>query len=66
MTAALVIAILSTIDKLIDLYALMMSRASDEDAEKLLAVIVEREEWWQRNLWGPIGRWLESLGPPEP
>lgn len=62
MTAALAIAILSTIDKLIDLYAMMLSRASDEDAEKLLKVIAERETWWQRNVWEPLGRFIAREG----
>lgn len=58
MTASLIIAILSTISKLIDLYALMIEKASDEDAEKLMKVIAERENWWQERIWRPIGDFL--------
>ena len=60
MTAALVVAILTTINKVIDLYALMIEKASPEDAEKLLKVVAEREVWWQENIWKPIGVFLSK------
>ena len=59
---ALLIAILTTINKVIDLYGTMLDRASDEDAEKLLKVIAAREAWWQEHVWEPIGKFLAQGG----
>ena len=58
MTATLIIAVLTTINKVIDLFQTMLAKSSDEDAQKLLKVIAEREAWWQANVWGPIGKFL--------
>jgi len=60
MTAALVVAILTTINKGMDLFTLLLAKASPEDAEKLVKVIIEREAWWQENIWKPIGDFLSK------
>jgi hypothetical protein len=56
----LLIAILTTINKIIDLYGTMIEKASPEDQQKLLKVIAEREAWWQQNIWRKIGDFLDG------
>ena len=60
MTPALLLAVLSTTDKILDLYALMLEKASPETAEKLLSTIAENIEWWQENVWRKLGDFLDD------
>ena len=63
MTLTLVLALLVTLNKIIDLFVLMISRADEATAKTLIDLWVERETWWQDNIWRPIGQWIEKLKP---
>ncbi len=63
MTLTLVLALLVTLNKIIDLFILMISKADEATAKKLIALWLERETWWQNNIWRPIGEWIEKLKP---
>jgi len=60
MTPAIALAILSSYDKTLDLVALMLEKASDEDVAKIIAVWTENTVWWQEQVWRPLGSFISQ------
>jgi len=61
MTPAIALAIIGSYDKTVELVGTMLEKASPEDAAKLIGMWVEREAWWQENVWRQLGEWIEKM-----